>query len=218
MHPVGPGPEFDEGSIRFVISSPLKRALQTAALVGTETGYEKKIQLSQAMAPEGTWSDFQRLLESVVGTGRGAAGRTQSQSAGVFESPAISVGDQPHRACSQRRDRGPDHAARVSPVAMAAGSPPAAGDSIQRHQEIAGKNLAEIVGLFAQRPQFQVRSFSSRHQQDGNFLGSDAGAKARHCSGLVLMQGDRHAQQHRRLLHTHMLFHRNVAQHPVARG
>jgi len=49
-----------------VISSPLKRALQTAALVGTETGYEKKIQLSQAMAPDGTWSDFQRLLDSVM--------------------------------------------------------------------------------------------------------------------------------------------------------
>ncbi|HTU51700.1 MAG TPA: phosphohistidine phosphatase SixA [Acidobacteriaceae bacterium] len=49
-----------------VISSPLKRALQTATLVGTETGYEKKIQLSQAMTPEGTWSDFQRLLDSVM--------------------------------------------------------------------------------------------------------------------------------------------------------
>lgn len=49
-----------------VISSPLKRALQTATLVGTETGYEKKIQLSQAMTPEGTWSDFQGLLESVM--------------------------------------------------------------------------------------------------------------------------------------------------------
>ncbi|MGH9617956.1 MAG: phosphohistidine phosphatase SixA [Acidobacteriaceae bacterium] len=50
-----------------VISSPLKRALQTAALVGTETGYEKKIQLSQAMAPDGTWNDFQRLLDNVEG-------------------------------------------------------------------------------------------------------------------------------------------------------
>lgn len=48
-----------------VISSPLKRALQTAALVGTETGYEKKIQLSTALAPTGTWSDFQNLLKTV---------------------------------------------------------------------------------------------------------------------------------------------------------
>lgn len=50
-----------------VLSSPLKRALQTAALVGTETGYEKKIQLSQALAPDGTWNDFQQLLDSVAG-------------------------------------------------------------------------------------------------------------------------------------------------------
>lgn len=50
-----------------VISSPLKRALQTAALVGTETGYERKIQLSKAMAPDGTWSDFQRLLDGLAG-------------------------------------------------------------------------------------------------------------------------------------------------------
>jgi phosphohistidine phosphatase len=49
-----------------VISSPLKRALQTAALVGTETGYEKKIQLSQALAPDGTWNDFQKLIDSVA--------------------------------------------------------------------------------------------------------------------------------------------------------
>src|SRR6185437_13002168 len=48
-----------------VLSSPLKRALQTAALVGTEAGFEKKIQLSQALAPDGTWSDFQRLLDQV---------------------------------------------------------------------------------------------------------------------------------------------------------
>ncbi|MEO6964938.1 MAG: phosphohistidine phosphatase SixA [Acidobacteriaceae bacterium] len=50
-----------------VLSSPLKRALQTATLVGTETGFEKKIQLSQALAPDGTWSDFRLLLDSVSG-------------------------------------------------------------------------------------------------------------------------------------------------------
>lgn len=50
----------------LVLSSPLKRSLQTAALVGTETGYEKKIQLSKALTPGGTWEDFQRLLESLA--------------------------------------------------------------------------------------------------------------------------------------------------------
>lgn len=58
----GLGIQFD-----VVISSPLKRALQTAALVGTETGYEKKIQISDALAPEGSWKNFQRLLNSLSG-------------------------------------------------------------------------------------------------------------------------------------------------------
>lgn len=49
-----------------VVSSPLKRALQTAALVGTESGYEKKIQLSQALTPDGTWKDFQGLVDSLA--------------------------------------------------------------------------------------------------------------------------------------------------------
>lgn len=50
-----------------VLSSPLKRALQTATLVGTETGYEKKIQTSQALAPDGTWNDFRKLLDGMSG-------------------------------------------------------------------------------------------------------------------------------------------------------
>lgn len=46
----------------LVVSSPLKRSLQTAALVGTETGYEAKIMTSPALAPGGAISDFQRLV------------------------------------------------------------------------------------------------------------------------------------------------------------
>lgn len=46
----------------LVVSSPLKRCLQTASLVGTETGYESKILLSNALAPEATLADFQKLL------------------------------------------------------------------------------------------------------------------------------------------------------------
>lgn len=49
-----------------VVSSPLKRALQTAVLVGTEAGYDKKILVTPALAPEGAWADFQKLLESLA--------------------------------------------------------------------------------------------------------------------------------------------------------
>jgi phosphohistidine phosphatase len=46
----------------LIVSSPLKRCLQTASLVGTETGYEAQIMNSTALAPEGTLKDFQNLL------------------------------------------------------------------------------------------------------------------------------------------------------------
>ena len=35
----------------LVVSSPLKRSLQTAQLIGTETGYETPILISEALAP-----------------------------------------------------------------------------------------------------------------------------------------------------------------------
>ena len=52
----------------LIVSSPLKRSLQTASLIGTETGYEAQILLSNALAPEATLQDFQKLLHECHGT------------------------------------------------------------------------------------------------------------------------------------------------------
>jgi phosphohistidine phosphatase len=49
----------------LIISSPLKRSLQTAALIGTETGYEAPVQQSDALAPSATVKDFQKLLREI---------------------------------------------------------------------------------------------------------------------------------------------------------
>ena len=46
----------------LIISSNLKRSIQTASLVGTETGYESEILLSNALAPEATLHEFQHLI------------------------------------------------------------------------------------------------------------------------------------------------------------
>lgn len=54
-------------SFDLIVSSPLKRSLQTASLVGTETGYEQKILLSDALAPVATFQQFQKLLAECVG-------------------------------------------------------------------------------------------------------------------------------------------------------
>lgn len=49
--------------VDVIISSPLKRATQTASLVGNEIGYEGKLQIDSALRPQATFSDFRRLLE-----------------------------------------------------------------------------------------------------------------------------------------------------------
>lgn len=48
--------------VDIILSSPLKRSAQTAALVGNEIGHEGKIQFDNALRPGATWSDFQALL------------------------------------------------------------------------------------------------------------------------------------------------------------
>jgi phosphohistidine phosphatase len=49
--------------VDVIISSPLKRATQTAALVGNEMGYEGKLQIDSGLRPEATFTDFRRLME-----------------------------------------------------------------------------------------------------------------------------------------------------------
>jgi phosphohistidine phosphatase len=48
--------------VEVIISSPLKRSTQTAALVGNEMGHEGKLVMDNALRPEGTYSDFQKML------------------------------------------------------------------------------------------------------------------------------------------------------------
>ena len=50
-----------------IASSPLKRAVQTASMVGTEMGYEKQILLSNGLAPTATFADFQKLVHELEG-------------------------------------------------------------------------------------------------------------------------------------------------------
>lgn len=49
----------------LIASSPLKRALQTASMVGTELGYDKHILLSSGLSPTASFADFQKLLHEV---------------------------------------------------------------------------------------------------------------------------------------------------------
>jgi phosphohistidine phosphatase len=49
--------------VDVMISSPLKRATQTASLVGNEMGHEGKLLVENALRPEATFTDFQKMLE-----------------------------------------------------------------------------------------------------------------------------------------------------------
>src|ERR1700728_1334710 len=46
----------------LILSSPLKRALQTASLVGTEVAYDSIFQITAFGSPSGTVSAFQALI------------------------------------------------------------------------------------------------------------------------------------------------------------
>src|ERR1700693_1259394 len=52
-----------EAQVDVIISSPLKRATQTASLVGNEMGYEGKLQIETALRPGTAFADFRRMLE-----------------------------------------------------------------------------------------------------------------------------------------------------------
>ena len=53
--------------IDVVVSSPLKRALQTAQFVGTELGYDARVEISQALAPAATFLEFQAMMAAYTG-------------------------------------------------------------------------------------------------------------------------------------------------------
>jgi phosphohistidine phosphatase len=48
--------------VDVVVSSPLKRSLQTAQFVATEMGYEARVEASPALGPDGSYADFQELM------------------------------------------------------------------------------------------------------------------------------------------------------------
>src|SRR6266487_4237637 len=66
-----------------IISSPLKRATQTASLIGNELGYEGKLQLETALRPDGAFPDFRRMLvksgsEALIDFKKGAVARVET--------------------------------------------------------------------------------------------------------------------------------------------
>jgi len=53
--------------VDVIVSSPLKRSMQTAQFVGTELGYDGKVEVSSALAPAATFTEFQDMLVKYSG-------------------------------------------------------------------------------------------------------------------------------------------------------
>src|ERR1700730_15350486 len=49
--------------VEVILSSPLKRAAQTASLVGNELSYEGKLQFEDALRPGASFADFRKLID-----------------------------------------------------------------------------------------------------------------------------------------------------------
>jgi len=49
--------------VDVIISSPLKRSTQTAALIGNEMGHEGKLQIEAALRPQASFADFRKMLD-----------------------------------------------------------------------------------------------------------------------------------------------------------
>lgn len=53
--------------VDVIVSSPLKRAMQTAQFVGTELGYDSKVEVSTALLPSASFAEFQNMLSKYSG-------------------------------------------------------------------------------------------------------------------------------------------------------
>ena len=53
--------------VDVIVSSPLKRSMQTAQFVGTELGYDARVEISPALGPDADYADFQKMLAHYSG-------------------------------------------------------------------------------------------------------------------------------------------------------
>jgi phosphohistidine phosphatase len=64
---VGRALEAMDVTVEQVLTSPLKRAVQTASLVANEIGFEGKLVSSPELRPEATYDQFRQLLQRYSG-------------------------------------------------------------------------------------------------------------------------------------------------------
>ena len=146
-----------------IVSSPLKRALQTAQFVGNELGYEGKVEISPALDLSATYADFQKLIDKYA---------DRQDVFFVGHNPNLVPVSRPPDYRQWRSGRahaqsfGCAHRYGQAPAAAAVAHRSAHGalDLRQRGEKFALEDLAEVIRFFPQRPQLQFRTGASRFQ------------------------------------------------------
>ena len=161
-----------KAQIDAIVSSPLKRAMQTAQLVGTELGYDAQVEVSPALGLNASYADFQELLAKYADReGILVVGHNPN----LFQFLGRMITGNGGAAIRMRKGSiaRVDMRAASAAAAVAAGSAHGPRDLRQRDEELAPEDLAEVAGLFAQRPQLQLRAGASRHAVQIDTLGID---------------------------------------------
>ena len=146
-------------SFECIASSPLKRAMQTASLVGMEIGYEAKIHITEALNFSGRLADFHKLVtelsvhENVLVVGHNP-NLQQFLSSIIASTPAnaaskTDLGNIRLRKGTLARV---DCTRRPGTLIWLLDSRMLKIALLQRHQELAAKDLKEVVRLFTKRP------------------------------------------------------------------
>ena len=153
--------------VDLIISSPLKRATQTASLVGNELGYDSKLILDPALSPNGAYEDFRELLrrhgklDAVMVVGH-------NPSISRFLSLMVTNG-----AFDKAVDMKKGSVARVDfeskqPVLELAVDSQGCAQRLLglEGRKFAPEDRAEIIALPVQRPEFEVRRALRVQQHD----------------------------------------------------
>ena len=149
-------------TVNVIISSPLTRAMQTAAIVSQELGHEEKLVLDDALRPEATFEKFKALLNRhkdkaaimVVG---------HDPSMTEFVNKVLSGGG-PLAVIEMKKggvakvEKDLRQQAVLKWVHDAQGG---AEDSAKFGEKVASEDGLEVVSFLFHRPQFQLNAFRS---------------------------------------------------------
>ena len=149
--------------IDTIVSSSLKRAMQTAQFVGTELGFEGKVETSPGLGLNASFSDFQNMLAKYAGReGVLAVGHNPN----MFQFLGRMISGNGGTSIRMRKGS-------IARIDMERHPPrlqwlldprTAQDDARERDEKLAPEDFAEVAGFLAQRPQFQLSASAPRAQ------------------------------------------------------